>query len=66
MNDFYIRMSDGKLYLIRGEKMEDILSQIGEAKLMRNGFLDVREPATFKYVTININQIVAIEEDDEY
>lgn len=45
--------------------MDDILSQIGQARMFCKGFLGVRIPTTYKYVTINVDQIVAIEEDDE-
>ena len=66
MNDFIVRMSDGRKYFIRGEQMKDILDQIGNARMTMDGFLDVRIPTTYEYVTINTNQIVSIKEDDEF
>lgn len=64
MKDFIVRMSDGREYFIRGERMKDILDLIGNAQMTMGGFLDVRIPVTYEYVTINISQIVSIKEDD--
>ena len=58
MKDFTIRMADGREYLIRGERMREVLDLIGSARLTMNGFLDVRIPLTYKYVTINVDQIM--------
>lgn len=66
MKDFYIHMSDGKAYLVRAEKMVDVKHQIGQARLINGGFMDVRNPVTYKYVMINVEQITYIEEDDEF
>lgn len=65
MKDFTVRMSDGREYLLRGERMKDILDLIGMARLTNSGFLDVRIQDTYKYVTINVEQIVSIEEEDD-
>lgn len=65
MKDFYIHMSDGTRYLVRAEKMVDVKHQIGQTRLINGGFMDVRIPETYKYVTINVEQITYIEEDDE-
>lgn len=65
MKDFTIRMADGREYLIRGERMREVLQLIGSARLTRNGWLDVRLHSLDKYVTINVDQIISIEEDDE-
>ena len=65
MKDFYIKMVDGERYLFRGEKLQDVINAIGNALLYNRGFLEVRDALTYKYITININQIVSIEEDDE-
>ena len=65
MKDFYIKMVDGERYLFRGEKLQDVINAIGNALLYNLGFLEVRDALTYKYITININQIVSIEEDDE-
>ena len=65
MKNFTVRMSDGREYLLRGERMKDILDLIGMARLTNSGFLDVRIQDTYKYVTINVEQIVSIEEEDD-
>ena len=65
MKDFYIKMADGERYLFRGEKLQDVINAIGNALLCNSGFLEVRDALTYKYITININQIISIEEDDE-
>ena len=65
MKDFTIRMVDGRKYWARGERMKDILDLISMARLTNNGFLDVRTNLIFKYVTINVDQIVSIEEEDD-
>ena len=65
MKDFTVRMSDGREYLLRGERMKDILDLIGMARLTHSGFLDVRIQDIYKYVTINVEQIVSIEEEDD-
>lgn len=46
--------------------MKDILDLIGMARLTNSGFLDVRIQNTYKYVTINVEQIVSIEEEDDF
>lgn len=66
MRDFIIRMSDGKEYYLRGERMKDILDLIGMARLTYSGFLNVRIQNTYKYVTINVEQIVSIKEEDDF
>ena len=65
MKDFTIRMADGREYLIRGERMRDVLYLIGSARLTMNGWLDVRLHPLDKGVTINVDQIISIEEGDE-
>lgn len=66
MKDFYIHMSDGKMFLFRASNMKIVLDKIGEAKLTKNGFLQVRIPEIFKYVTINVGEITYIEEEDDW
>ena len=66
MKDFYIKMVDRERYLVRCEKLQDVIDAIGNALLYGNGFLEVQDILTCKYATINVNQIVSIEEDDEF
>lgn len=65
MKDFYIYTSDGRRFLIRGTNMQNIMEQVGRAKMLNYGFIEVRIPVTFKYVMINVGEITFIEEDDE-
>ena len=65
MKDFYIHTSDGKKFLIRGTNMQNIMDQIGSAKMRNNGFIEARIPVIYKYVMIGIDEITYIEEDDE-
>lgn len=65
MKDFYIKVSTGDVFLICGQCIAEVRELIARTKTMMDGWLDVRVPATYKYVTINVNQIVWIEEDDE-
>lgn len=66
MKDFYIKMIDGERYLFRGERLKDVIDTIGNTLLYNRGFLELPNVLTCKCITINVNHIVSIEEDDEF
>lgn len=60
MENFYIKLETGDVYLLRAESLNGIRSQIGTARLVNDGWLTALYLDSWDNITVNVDKIVSI------
>lgn len=60
MNNFFIKLETGDVYILRDENLKGVLNQINNANLVNGGWLTAKVVDTWDTITVNANKIVSI------